>query len=106
MKRPFRTCSVTALAVLGLCVGANALDTNTLHEIASRHGLPMPPPQARLVLAHTESWQCLSNHSTSRDPGIYSPAYLLEEKPDGSIRILRGAEVVTLEVIKNGEPLW
>ena len=77
-----------------------------LVAIATRHGLPMPPATSRLVLAHTESWLCLGSHSTSRDPGVYSPAYLLEEKPDGSIRILRGAEEVTLVPIRGREPLW
>jgi hypothetical protein len=66
----------------------------------------MPPKEARLVLAHTETWSLLGNSSTSRDPGIYSPAFLLEEKPDGSIVILRGTERRTIERRHETEPLW
>ena len=64
---------------------AGSFETQRLVEIAKRHSLPMPPPEARLVLAHTLRWGMLGNQSTSRDPGIYSPAYLLEDRPDGSI---------------------
>jgi len=85
---------------------AEELDTKPLVEIAKRHSLPLPPVDARLVLAHTESWSVLGNQSTSRDPGIYSPAYLLEEKPNGSIRILRGAEYESLDTPHDQEPVW
>ena len=53
---------------------ARPLDSEPLIETARRHGLPMPPAEARLVLAPMESWSVLGNRSTSRDPGIYSPA--------------------------------
>jgi len=81
-------------------------DMQELREIAVRHRVPMPPKEARLVLAHTESWSVLGNHSTSRDPGIYSPAFLLEEKSDGSVVILRGMDRVSLSKLGRGEPLW
>ena len=77
-----------------------------LTEIAARHRVPMPPEEARLVLAHTESWRVLGNSSTSRDPGIYSPAFLLGENEDGSVIILRGAERQTLKKRHHAEPLW
>lgn len=85
---------------------AKPLDAKPLAEIAKRHQVPMPSNDARLVLAHTETWSCLGNQSTSRDPGIYSPAYLLKQDPDGSIQILRGAEQETLHARQNQEPLW
>jgi hypothetical protein len=87
-------------------VQARSLDTKALRKVAERYALPMPPRDARLVLAHTEHWRCVGNGSSSRDPGIYSPAYLLEEKQDGSILILRGARREQLEARENGEPLW
>ncbi|MDB6024349.1 MAG: hypothetical protein JWM68_572 [Verrucomicrobiales bacterium] len=84
---------------------AELLDTNVLTKIAARYKLPEPPKGAPLVLAHTESWSVLGNQSTSRDPAIYSPAFLLEEKANGSIVVLRGTERETLEGTR-GEPLW
>lgn len=66
----------------------------------------MPPANSRLVLAHTESWRGLGNRSSSRDPGIYSPAYLVKEDADGSILILRGVKEQTLQALYNHEPLW
>jgi hypothetical protein len=80
---------------------AEAPDWKKLTAIANRHRVPLPPKKARLVLAHTESWSCLGSSSTSRDPAIYSPAFLLEKKADGSIVILRGLERQTLK--KRGE---
>ena len=95
-----------ALLALGSAVDAKPLEVKALIEIAEHHGLPMPPRGARLVLAHTESWSVLGRQSTSRDPGIYSPAYLLKEESDGSIHILRGAEQETLQARHSQEPLW
>ena len=85
---------------------SRSLNTGKLVKIAQRHALPMPPKEARLVLAHTETWSMLGNRSTSRDPGIYSPAYLLEVKPNGSVLVLRGTERETLEARHPREPLW
>jgi hypothetical protein len=85
---------------------AEPLVTKTLIEIAARHGMPMPPKEARLVLGHCETRINLSTPSTSREPAIYSPAFLLEEKADGSVVILRGMQRRTLEKQHNREPLW
>lgn|GEM_PF-2537331 len=83
---------------------AKALDLGKLIAIALRHGLPMPPKGARLVLANTGSWLVLGNRSSSRDPAIYSPAYLLKENQDRGIVVLCGTETETLEW--RGEILW
>jgi hypothetical protein len=93
-------------AAARLVVAAGPLDTKTLVAIAARHHVPLPPKKARLVLAHTESWSCIGSQSTSRDPAIYSPAFLLEEKADTSAIILRGMERQTLEKVYRREPLW
>ena len=97
---------VATLVVATGHTDAKPLDAKPLVEIAKRHHLPMPPDDARLVLAHTESWRGLGSSSTSRDPGIYSPAYLLKEEANGNINILRGAERETLQARNNREPLW
>jgi hypothetical protein len=65
----------------------------TLHElaqIAKRHGIPMPPPGAKLVLAKTGE-----RHG---EIATYSPAFLLEARADGSALVLRGAEEELLTV--------
>lgn len=85
---------------------ATPFDATPLVEIAKRYQLPMPPDDARLVLAHTKTTSCLGNKSTSRDPGIYSPAFLLKEESSGNIEILRGAERETLQAQGNRGPLW
>ena len=106
MKTDKRLLIVGTLACVTMGAMGASLDTKPLVAIAKRHELPMPPADARLVLAHTEMWSGLGNQSTSRDPGIYSPACLLKEDADGSIRILRGAEQDTLQARHNQEPLW
>lgn len=97
---------LTGLLSWTFCLGAESLPSKSLTEIATRYKMPMPPKEARLVLAHTESWSALSNPSTSRDPGIYSPAFLLEERTNGSAIVLRGTERQTLESRHGTEPLW
>jgi hypothetical protein len=94
-----------SLLVLPLCLHAESLDTATLTNIAFRYNLPMPPKGARLVLAYTESNRMLGNRTTSRDPGIYSPAFLLEQKTNGDIVVLRGSERQKL-VTDPKEALW
>jgi hypothetical protein len=66
-----------------------------LIAIAKRYEIPMPPKQAKLILAHTGWTTLLGNSSTSRDPGIYSPAFLLEKGKDGSVKVMRGAVTET-----------
>jgi len=83
------------LIVLGFLAQVTAAEPPDLKElvaIAKRYDIPMPPKQAKLVLAHTGWSAVLSNPSTSREPGIYSPAFLLEKGKDGSVYVLRGAE--------------
>jgi hypothetical protein len=92
------------LLVLPPNLHSESLDTTALTNIASRYKLPLPTKGARLVLAHTESWSVLGQSSTSRDPGIYSPAFLLVDKSN-SVVVLRGAERQTLKARPN-EPLW
>ncbi len=77
-----------------------------LIDIARRHHLPMPPAAARLVMAHTESWSMVGKESTSRDPAIYSPAFLLEERSNGIVRILRGTEEEQLDHQHDTQPRW
>src|SRR5215218_8378621 len=49
-----------------------------LAQIAKRHGIPMPPHDAKLVLAATGG--CLG------DQYGYTPAFLLQEMGDGDVR--------------------
>ncbi len=96
------------LATLLACtlrVHADTLDTAPLVRIAARYNLPCPPKEARLVLAYAESTQMLGNQSTSRDPKIYSPAFLLEEETNGDIVVQRGVgrQILTAEP---NTPLW
>src|SRR3954462_4221847 len=55
-----------------------------LAQIAKRHGIPMPPPGAKLVLALNPGW----------DDGsvlpVYTPAFLLRDPGDGTALLLRG----------------
>jgi hypothetical protein len=48
----------------------------------------------------------LGNESTNRDPAIYSPAFLLEEKANGNVLILRGTEQEWIEHPHDNEPRW
>lgn len=104
MKNLVATLILSALLDAPCGGRADSLDLDALVMIAERLELPMPPREARLVLAHTGSSRVLGAKSTSRDPGIYSPAYLIEEKPDGSVVILRGTERETLKAPRNWEP--
>jgi hypothetical protein len=104
MQRRLLQFVFAAFCVVPLLSCAATLDWAGLTNIASRYKLPMPPANARLVLAHTETWSVLGQSSTSRDPGIYSPAFLLEDKTN-RIFVLRGAERQTLEARPN-EPSW
>jgi hypothetical protein len=106
MKMYTRLLILAAIAVATGDAVAKSLDTKPLVKITKLYKLPMPPDDARLVLAHTGSRSMLGNRSTSRDPGIYSPAYLLKEDANGNIHILRGAERETLQARHNKEALW
>jgi hypothetical protein len=56
-----------------------------LAQLAKRHGIPMPPKEAKLVLASCEIdlW---------REENGYSPGFLLAEQRDGETVVLRGFE--------------
>lgn len=96
---------VTAIGTLALAEETK-LDSKALVQMAKRHQLPMPPPNAKLVLAHTGGRTSVGNSSTSRDPGIYSPAFLLKENGDGTIEVLRGANREEIKHQRSNEPPW
>jgi hypothetical protein len=75
------------------------LDTKKLVEIARRHHLPVPPKTARLVLADTGG-------SGPGNLRLYSPAFLLEQRSDGSVLILRGTQPAVLEKGKDSPLLF
>jgi hypothetical protein len=68
------------------------IDFQELIRIADRHDLPAPPGEASLVLANTGWTQLVGSSSTSHDPGIYRPAFLLETLPGDRARVLMGWE--------------
>src|SRR5262249_49606905 len=95
---------ISLLAILFAC-DPNFVDEplamKTLVEIAARHGVPMPPKDAPLVLAHSNNRVLLT---TSRDPAIYSPAFLLELSADGRVAVvLRGMKYETLDKPRDWE---
>ncbi|MGD0900319.1 MAG: hypothetical protein ABR915_21005 [Thermoguttaceae bacterium] len=67
-------------------------DFSELAKIAERYRLPLPPKDAPLVLGNTEWTTLIGSSSTSHDPGIYRPAFLLERLPQGKARLLIGSE--------------
>jgi hypothetical protein len=71
------------------------LDTRPLVRIATRYGVPMPPPSAPLVLA-----------ATGRNSDVYSPAFLLEARGDGSAIVLRGFRREALSLDGRRNALW
>jgi hypothetical protein len=78
-----------------------------LAQIAKRHGIPMPPQGAKLVLVRS------GTHYVNRQVWPrYSPAFLLEEHDDGSVVVLCGAEKFPrsggedLFANKHEAPLW
>ena len=57
-------------------------DFDNLIRIAKQYGLPMSPPGSQLALA-TRGWTTMiegKNSSSSRDPGIYQPAFIVKDK--------------------------
>ncbi|QDU42363.1 hypothetical protein Mal52_08190 [Symmachiella dynata] len=83
---------VLTLAVCGKLQGAdrNDIDFPELLKIAERYDLPLPPEKAPLILAYTDRTTLTGDSSTSHDPGIYRPAFLLEKLPNGQARVLMG----------------
>jgi hypothetical protein len=73
----------------------------TLHElaqIAKRHGMPMPPKEAKLVLGY--------RYSTLLGKPAYSPAFLLRSSSDGGCRLLVGDKETVLQSPTGGAPNW
>ncbi len=66
---------------------ADRLDTKQLIDMANRYQVPMPPKEARVVFASIR-WRTRVAGDLSLH--VYAPAFLLEERRDGSILILRG----------------
>jgi hypothetical protein len=89
-----------------VCRAEVPFDAGPLVKIALRHQVPMPPPNAPLVFAHTRSWTLVGDPLLNRAVAIFSPAFLLEEKADGSIVILRGLDRVILEKGCETKILW
>ena len=83
-------------------------DWKPLAALAVEQGMASPPPAARLVLFNTGATTLVGNESTSRDPGIFAPGFLLEEKGDGSAVVLRGQDRVVVEAgnLRQGDRTW
>jgi hypothetical protein len=79
-------------------IATDRLDTKTLIDMASRYHVPMPPKEARAVFASSGFWTRVSDEVSGQ---VYSPAFLLEERRDGSVVILRGLK---REVLSKNEP--
>lgn len=105
-----------ALAV-AIAIGAGGLagataaevlrpDWEKLAEMGKRHDMPFPGPSARLALVHSESWAVVGNQSHPHDPAIYFPGWVLEERKDGTLRVLLGLHEQILEPREQREPLW
>jgi hypothetical protein len=96
-----RTCLLEAIGIVATLVAVvsaadeDRLDTQPLVRVAKRHGVPMPPKSARLILA-----------GTGQEPEVYSPAFLLEERADGDVVVLRGFRREVVSKNGRGDPLW
>ena len=58
---------------------APEVDFERLVAMTKRYDLPTPPREAALVLAASDGTSLIKNHSTSLDPGIYTPAFLIKD---------------------------
>jgi hypothetical protein len=80
---------LSGLAFAGIRADAadddSTVDMAPLVRMARRYGVPMPHKGPRLVYARVAA-----------QPDVYSPAFLLEERPNGSIVVLRGLRQETL----------
>ncbi len=81
-------------------------DPKALVTLATRIGIPMPPKDARLVLVYGWRDHAPGKPPTDTDSVFYTPAFLLEEKADGSIVILRGLDREIVKPAKKGELVW
>jgi hypothetical protein len=73
------------------------IDFPELVRLAERYGLPRPPEKAPLVLAFMGGCAMLGSSSTSHDPGVYLPAFLLERLPQDRARVLMGWETKVVD---------
>lgn len=106
------TACLTIILVFAATLGFGAekgighpLDLPSLVPILRKHHSPEPPPDAPLVLVHTHTWSVVGNSSDSRDPAQYTPAFMLETKPDGQVVVLRGFNRVVVSKVRKSEPL-
>jgi hypothetical protein len=76
---------------------AKEIDFPELVKIAERYGLPFPPKDAPSVIANTGWTSVIGSSSTSHDPGIYRPAFLLDRLSQGRARVLMGWEEKVIE---------
>ena len=76
------------------------VDFPELVALAEKYSLPFPPKDAPLVLATQGGTRCVGNSSTSHDPGIYRPAFLLKNIDDQkkSVFLGLGREIVESKV--------
>jgi hypothetical protein len=86
--------NATALSAVAADDGER-LVTEPLVRIATRYGVPFPPRSAPLVLA-----------ATGPNSDVFSPAFLLEAKKDGSAIVLRGFRRETLSMDGRRNALW
>jgi hypothetical protein len=85
---------------------ADQPDWPRLVELGKRHGMPFPDAFAKLALVHSETWTPVGNKSHPHDPAIYEPGWVLEERKDGSLRVLIGLDEKILRPRERREPLW
>lgn len=88
-------------ASVGLAPQPAPPDLKHLADLAARYRIPLPPKDAPVVLAFLVAIDHYRTAPGDKPTGIYAPAFLLEEKPDGSVVVLRGTERHT---IANGKP--
>jgi len=69
--------------------------------MANRYPVPMPPQDARVVFASIGWWTRVTDDLFLH---VYSPAFLLEERPDGSVVILRGLKREVLPKRESTDP--
>ncbi len=109
-RRLYHACRLACLCLvqLGLLVaGSKAtaedrLDIKKLVNMANRYQVPMPPKDAPVVFASSRWWTRVTDDLSLH---VYSPAFLLEKRPDGSVVILRGLKREVLAQWKPTEPL-
>jgi len=84
-----------------VAIAADRLDTKQLIDMANRFQVPMPPKAARVVFASIGWWTRVADDLSLH---VYSPAFLLEERRDGSVVILRGLKREVLPKRESTDP--